>query len=337
MIQNLKIGNVSIRKTACLAPMASVADYAWRTICREYGASYVVSEMVSAKALCYCDKKSRALLRVTPEEEPMGIQLFGDDPDFMAKATEIAAQYHPQIIDINMGCPVPKVAGNGSGSALMKTPEKAFRIVRAMVNATDIPITVKIRKGWDEKSVNAPEFAHYMEEAGASAITVHGRTKQQMYRPPVDLDIIRAVKQAVSIPVIGNGGITNGEEAARMYAYTGCDLVMVGQASNGHPWVFEQIARYLETGEILPEPALEERLFVMLRHVERMVADKGEAVGMREARKVASWYIKGSRGAAAFRGACGQLTSLDDLKRMAQEVLSRSAADDAENIYEGRT
>lgn len=326
-LQNIiKIGPVPIAQTACLAPMASVADYAWRTICREYGASYVVSEMVSAKALCYCDKKSRLLLRVTNEERPMAIQLFGDDPDFMARAAEIAAEYHPDIIDINMGCPVPKVAGNGSGSALMKHPEKAYRIVKAMVNATDLPITVKIRKGWDESSVNAPEFAHYMEEAGASAITVHGRTRQQMYRPPVDLDVIRAVKQAVSIPVIGNGGITNGEQAAHMYEYTGCDLVMVGQASCGHPWVFQQIAHYLETGEVLPEPPFEERLEVMLRHVKRMVADKGEAVGMREARKVAAWYIKGSRGAAAFRDACGQLSTLDELRQMAGDILRHAAS-----------
>lgn len=325
MPEAIKIGNVTIERCAALAPMASVADYAWRSICKEYGAAYVVGEMVSAKALCYGDKKSDFLLRITPEEEPMAIQLFGDDPDFMARAAELSMRFHPRIIDVNMGCPVPKVTKSGAGSSLMKTPEKAYRIVKAMTSAVDVPITVKIRKGWDEQTVNAPAFAKYMEEAGASAITVHGRTKQQMYAPPVDLDVIRAVKQAVSIPVIGNGGITDGPGAAHMYQYTGCDLVMIGQGSYGRPWVFEQVKRYLETGELLPEPSLEERMAVLLRHAARMVEDKGEAVGMREARKVAAWYIKGCRGAAAFRGECGRLASLSQLQGMLEALLREAA------------
>ncbi len=322
--QEIRIGTVPIRKTAALAPMASVADRAYRLICREYGASYVVSEMVSAKALCYGDKKSRLLLEVTAAEEPMALQLFGSTPEFMARAAAIAAPFHPQVIDINMGCPVPKVAGNGCGSALMKAPDRAFRIVQAMTEATDIPITVKIRKGWDDQSVNAPEFAKRMEEAGAAAVTVHGRTKQQMYRPPVDLEIIRRVKESVGIPVIGNGGITSGPEAAEMYRATGCDLVMIGQGTYGRPWIFRQVERFLETGEILPEPPLEEKLEVMLRHVSLMVEEKGEKVGMMEARKIAAWYIKGSPGAAAFRGACGQLKTFDELKELAVQVKLRA-------------
>lgn len=306
--------------------MASVGDRAYRLICKEFGAAYVIGEMASAKALCYSDRKSRELLGVTPEEAPMGVQLFGSEPDFMARATEMAAKYRPQIIDINMGCPVPKVAGNGCGSALMKTPELAYDIVRAMVNATDIPITVKFRKGWDEEHVNAVEFAKLMEEAGAAAVTVHGRTRQQMYRPPVDWDIIRRVKEAVSIPVIGNGGIVTGADAKRMYDETGCDLVMVAQGTYGRPWVFEHIRHYLATGEELPEPPLEERLDVMLRHVSMIVSFKGEKLGMMEARKHAAWYIKGSRGAAHFRQACGQLATFADLEALVAEVKRMEAA-----------
>jgi tRNA-dihydrouridine synthase B len=321
-LQYITIGNVSIKRTACLGPMASVGDYAFRKTCRDFGAAYVVGEMVSAKALHFSDKKSRALLRVTPEESPMAVQLFGSDPDYMARAAVIAAEYHPQVIDINMGCPVPKVAGQGCGSALMRSPELARRIVKAMTEAVDIPITVKIRKGWDDAHVNAVEFAKLMEEAGASAIAVHGRTRMQMYRPPVDLDIIRQVKQAVSIPVIGNGGVTSGAEAKRMYDETGCDLVMVAQGALGRPWVFREIEHYLETGESLPEPSLEERLAVMLEHISLLVADKGETVGMREARKHAGWYIRGCRGAAKFRGACGRLSSYEDLKALTAQLLA---------------
>jgi tRNA-dihydrouridine synthase B len=241
----------------------------------------------------------------------------------MARAAEIASRYKPQIIDINMGCPVPKVAGNGCGSALMKTPELAAEIVFAMTKVTDIPITVKIRKGWDEDNVNAVPFAKMMEQAGASAIAVHGRTKQQMYRPPIDFNIIKAVKEAVSIPVIGNGGIITPQDAKFMYDYTGCDLVMIGQGTYGRPWIFKHIKTYLETGELLPEPSMEERLDIMYEHVSLIVKHKGEKMGMREARKHAAWYIKGANGAAGFRHACGQLTTLNDLKELIQQVKKR--------------
>lgn len=321
-IDFINIGNVKIKKTAALAPMASVADYSYRKICKEFGACYVVSEMASAKGLFYSDRKTAELLTVTPEEMPMAVQLFGDDPDFMARAAVTAAKYKPQIIDVNMGCPVPKVAGNGCGSALMKNPQLAFDIVKAMVNAVDIPITVKIRKGWDSDSVNAVEFAQLMEQAGAAAVTVHGRTKQQMYAPPVDLDIIKSVKEAVSIPVIGNGGITNAVKAKEMYEYTGCDLVMIGQATYGRPWIFREIEHYFETGEILSEPPIEEKLEIMERHISSIVSCIGEKAGMREARKHAAWYIKGTPHAAAFRKECAGLATLDDLHRIIKEALN---------------
>lgn len=320
IIKQIKIGNIIIDKTAVLAPMAGVADRAYRQICKEYGASYVISEMVSSKGICYSDKKTHNLLTVTKEEYPMAIQLFGDDPEFMAKATLSALTYNPQIIDINMGCPVPKIAGNGSGSALMRTPELAYEIVCAVVEASTVPVTVKIRKGWDDDNINAVSFAQLMEKAGASAITVHGRTKLQMYKPPVDLDIIKAVKQAVSIPVIGNGGINNAVDVKEMYDYTGCDLVMIGQATYGKPYIFEQVKHYLQTGELLAEPTLEEKLNIMLRHIEMIVAYKTEKIGMREARKHAAWYIKGSNNAARFRNLCGKLETLDDLRELIANI-----------------
>lgn len=322
-LKTVTIAGLSLEQSAALAPMASVADKAYRLICKEYGAVYVVGEMVSAKALCYGDRKSRALLEVAGQE-PMAVQLFGSEPELMARAARIAAEYQPQVIDINMGCPVPKVAGNGCGSALMRAPERAARLVRAAAEAVELPVTVKIRKGWDDSAVNAPMFARAMEEAGAAAVAVHGRTRQQMYRPPVDREIIRQVKEAVSIPVIGNGGIVDGPSALEMYQETGCDLVMVAQGSYGRPWVFRQIRRYLEAGELLPEPPLAERLEVMLRHVSMMVEFKGERLGMTEARKIAAWYIKGSPGAAAFRGACGRLSSWEDLKSLTAQVLRQS-------------
>lgn len=319
-MKTLNIKNIKINKTAALAPMASVADRAYREMCKFYGASYLVGEMASAKGLFYSDRKTNQLLNVTEYEYPMAVQLFGDSPEYMANAVKIALKYKPQIIDVNMGCPVPKVAGNGCGSALMKKPELAYDIVKAMTAVTDTPITVKIRKGWDNENVNAASFAKLMEDAGASAITVHGRTKQQMYQPPVDLDIIKAVKDAVTIPVIGNGGINSPIDAKHMYDYTGCDLVMVGQATYGRPWIFKEIEHYLNTGEILPEPSIEQRLEVMLKHIKLIVSYKGERIGMREARKHAAWYIKGAKGAAAFRHKCGSLTSYNDLKELVNAI-----------------
>ncbi|MEG2813782.1 MAG: tRNA dihydrouridine synthase DusB [Oscillospiraceae bacterium] len=322
IIKTFKIGNVTIEKTAALAPMASVADRAYRIICKKFGACYVTSEMASSKGLCYSDKKTSELLTVTTQEFPMSIQLFGNEPTFMAKAAKIAQTFSPQFIDINMGCPVPKVVGGGAGSALMKTPELAAEIVFAVCNAVEIPVTIKFRKGWDDNSVNAVEFAKLMQQAGASCLTIHGRTRQQMYHLPIDIEIIKSVKDAVNIPVIGNGGITSVSDALEMYEKTACDLVTIGQGTYGNPWIFKQIKNYMETGILLPEPSLQERMETMLEHVSLILQFKGEKQGMREARKHAAWYIKGLYGAAKFRNDCNHLETYDDLKKLTVALIN---------------
>ena len=321
----ITIGNVKIEKTCALSPMASVADRAYREICREYGASYLCSEMVSAKGLCYGGAGSLELCEVYDSERPYAVQLFGEEPEYMAKAVEIVNRFKPDIIDINMGCPVAKVVNPGGGSALMKTPELAAELVKAAVSRAECPVTVKFRAGWDENNINAVPFGVMMEQAGASALAVHPRTRAQMYSGRSDWSVIKAVKNAVKIPVIGNGDILDGKDAAKMYSETGCDLVSLARASNGRPWVFEQIKRYLESGEMLPEPPLEERLRVMIEHAERIVKYKGEAQGVREARKNVAWYLKGVRGAAKYRNMSGSLNTLDDIKRLAEEVLENAS------------
>ena len=309
----LKIGNVEITGKAALAPMAGVADRAFRQICVEYGAAYVVGEMVSCKGLCFQDKKSRELLKLDESEHPAGVQLFGDDPALMARGAQLAMEYHPDIIDINIGCPAPKIAGNHCGSALMREPELCRRIVQAVKDAVPVPVTAKIRKGYSRDSVNAVEVARACEAGGADAVTVHGRTRDQMYAPPVDWEIIRQVKQALSIPVIGNGDVTSAAQAAALYEQTGCDLIMVGRGALGAPWLFAQIEAYLTHGRILPDPPVAKRMQVLCRQVERAVELKGERVALREARKHAAWYMKGWRGAASLRAQAGQLTCMDDV------------------------
>ncbi|MDK2802988.1 MAG: tRNA dihydrouridine synthase DusB [Oscillospiraceae bacterium] len=320
-MKKVKIGNVEIEQTAILAPMASVSDRAYRYICKKYGAPYMVSEMASSKGMHYNDRKTRELLSIDDFERPMGVQIFGDNPEYMSEAAKKCMEFSPNIIDINMGCPVPKVAGNGAGSSLMKTPELAGEIVKAVVSSVDIPVTVKIRKGWDDENVNAVEFSKILEANGASAICIHGRTRKQMYKPPVDWDIIKRVKQAISIPVIGSGDVISPEDVVKMYKETGCDLVMIGRGSYGNPWIFSQVKEYMERGEIKTMPTVEERLAVMVEHIKLLCEFKGENIGMKQARKHSSWYIKGMKNSASFRGECGKLEKLDDINILKDKIL----------------
>ena len=322
-MDNLNIGGVPLKSHAILAPMAGVSDRAYRELCVRFGAAYCVSEMVSSKALSFNSKKSEELMEISDLERPCGIQIFGDDPKCMADAAKHALENKPDIIDINMGCPAPKISSNGSGSALMKNPRLCGEIVKAVTAVTDIPVTVKIRKGWDDDSVNAVECAKFCESAGAAAITVHGRTRQQYYKPPVDYDIIRAVRESVSVPVIANGDIDSAEKAKEVMDITGCDLVMIGRATLGNPWIFSQINAYLENPNVkIYTPDLEERLGVMIEHIGKMVEYKGEHMAMLQARKLVVGYFKGMKGAAALRNEAGKIKTLDDLYELRQKALS---------------
>ena len=316
----MKIGNKEISGFAALAPMAGVADRAMREICEKYGAAYAVGELTSAKALSLGDKKSAQFL----ERGNLSVfanQLFGGEPSSMAEAAKIAESFAPDFIDINMGCPAPKVANNGGGSSLLKDPVLAGKIVRAVKDSTSLPVTVKIRSGWDNDRINAVLVAKICEENGADAITVHGRTRTQMYAPPVSLDIIREVKAAVKIPVIGNGDVVDGASAKKMYEETGCDFVMVGRGAMGTPWVFNQINVFMERGEILPDPDLETRLKIMLEQLELMKKYKSERTVLLESRKHVAWYLKGVRNAAKLRRMCGEISSLSDIELICEKAL----------------
>lgn len=318
----MKIGNLQIDGFAVLAPMAGVADRAFRETCVRFGASYAVSEMVSSKGLQFNDKKTGELMELSEAERPAGIQLFGSEPAVMAQAAEKAMAYCPDVIDINMGCPAPKVSCSGSGSALMKNPGLCGEIVVAVKSAVPVPVTVKMRKGWDSGSVNAVEVAKICEAAGADAVTVHGRTREQMYAPSADWEIIRQVKQAVGIPVIGNGDVVSAQTAAQMLEQTGCDAVMVGRGALGNPWIFSQINAYLtDSCRIVPSPDIHERILVMLRHIRLMCEYKGEHRAMNEARKHVGWYLKGMKNAASFRRRAGALESWEQLEELARDIL----------------
>ena len=315
----MKIGNVEIGGYAALAPMAGVADRAFRRICADFGASYVVTEMVSSKGISYHSEKSAQLME-SDAACPSAVQIFGDEPKTMAYAAKFAMKYKPDVIDINMGCPAPKISGGGSGCALMKNPKLCGEIVRAVKRAVDIPVTVKIRKGWDSDSVNALEVAKYCEEGGADALTIHGRTRDQFYSGKADWDIIAQLKQELDIPVIGNGDITDARSAAAMYEYTGCDYIMIGRGALGNPWIFRQINAYFSRDTFIVPPSIDERLTVMYKHIKLACEYKGERIGIREARKHIGWYLKGFRGAASFRNEAGTVSSLDDVERLIYRV-----------------
>ncbi len=321
MSDTIIIGKVPIKRTAALAPMAGVADRAYRLMCKKYGAAYVVSEMVSAKGICYSDRKTAELCTITEAERPMGVQLFGSEPEFMAKAVEIVRAYEPDIIDINMGCPVPKVVGTGSGSALMKDITLAAKVCEAAVKAAgETPVTVKIRSGWSADTVNAADMAKALEAAGAAAVAVHGRTRDQFYSGRADIDVIRTVKEAVNIPVIGNGDVVSAAHCADMYSRTGCDLVMIGRGSYGNPFIFREISAHM-AGTGYSPPGVEERMEVMLEHIRLILelSEKSEELAMHEARKHAAWYMNGFYGSAKFRGRCYQLSSYAEAEALAAE------------------
>lgn len=316
----MKIKDLEFNHIAFLAPMAGIADLAFRELCVQYGAAYTVSEMVSSKGLTMGDKKSAQLLTLG-NDRPAGVQIFGDDPEIMAKAAIKCLDFNPNIIDINMGCPAPKIAMNGGGASLMKKPELAYEITKAVVQAVDIPVTVKIRKGWDEESVNAVEMAELAEKAGASAVAVHGRTRQQMYSGSVDFDIIAQVKKAVGIPVIANGDIKDEQSAAIMLEKTNADAIMIGRGALGNPWVFSKINAYLDECRVLPDPSVTQKMAVMLKHIQKIIEYKGEYTAMREARHHAAYYTKGMRGGAKLRAEIGKLERFEQLQELSYKIL----------------
>ena len=319
----MKIGNLEINGFAALAPMAGVADRAMREICRKYGAAICVGELASARGITLGDNKSAALLSCNAGERPMASQLFGHEPEIMAKAAVRALEFNPDFIDINMGCPAPKVAGNGGGSALLKDLKLAESIVEQVVNAVDIPVTVKMRTGWDGEHIVAPELAKMCEAAGAKAITIHGRTRVQMYAPGVDYKTIADVVKAVEIPVIANGDVIDGASAKYMYETTGCDFVAVGRAARGNPFVFEEINAFMENKNYIP-PTLEKRFNVLLEQVELMCKYKEPRRAVLEARKHAAWYMQGLRGAAELRKLSGEINSIDDIKLICEKALEQN-------------
>ena len=327
----VSIGGVPVSGKLCLAPMAGVADAAFRAVCRGEGAAYAVSEMISAKALMLQDAKTRTLLRRFPEDTPLGVQLFGSEPDTMADAVRKARDISGcEIIDVNMGCPVGKVVRNGEGSALMRDLTLAGRILDAVVKASDVPVTVKFRKGWDGGSVNAVELAKLAESVGVAALCVHGRTRTQFYSGRADWEIIRDVKASVSIPVIANGDVFEPEDVPRIFKVTGADLVMIGRGAMGNPWIFSQINSFLATGETPEAPTVEDKMRMMLLHAKKICKYKGEKIGICEARKHALWYVKGIRGAAQLRNRFSTLHDLQELTLLAEEVCNAGSAAEAQ-------
>lgn len=312
----MNIGKVSLENSYILAPMAGVTDLPFRLLCKEQGAGLLCMEMISAKALLYKNKNTKILLEIHPQEYPVSLQLFGSDPDIISEIARRIEHLPFQILDINMGCPVPKVVKNGEGSALMNTPRLAYEIVYKTARAIKKPVTVKIRKGFDDASVNAVELAKMIEDAGGAAVTVHGRTREQYYSGKADWDIIRQVKESVSIPVIGNGDVMSGEDALRMQETTGCDGVMIGRGAQGNPWIFSELLEYERTGVMPPRPDASVIRDTMLRHARLQIEYRGDYIGIREMRKHVAWYTKGMRGAARLRDEINRVESYEELESL---------------------
>ena len=320
----MKIGNVQLDNEVFLSPMAGVTDLPFRTICKEKGCGMLYTEMINAKALCYDDENTKKMLNLEDDGHPVAVQIFGSDPEYMGKAAAIMNQYTNDILDINMGCPAPKVIKNGDGSALMRNPKLAAEVLTAVVKNSEKPVTLKIRKGWDDNSVNALEIAKIAEECGISALAIHGRTREQFYSGKADWDIIAEIKQSINIPVIGNGDVFDVQDAVNMLEKTKCDAIMIGRGSQGNPWIFNRINHYMKTGEVLPEPTLEEKISTAIKHMNLAVAEHGEYVAVREMRKHIGWYLKGLKNSAKYRDQINKITDYKEVISMLEEYVQHS-------------
>ena len=317
----MKIGNVELANNVFLAPMAGITDMAYRAICKQFGCGLTYTEMVSAKGLYYKSENTKELMALAPTEQPAAIQIFGSDPDILASIAAEVQAAGADIIDINMGCPTPKIIKNGDGSALMQRPELVAEIVKKVTAAVAVPVTVKIRKGWDENSINAVEIALAAEENGAKAVTVHGRTREQFYTGKADWEIIKRVKQALSIPVIGNGDVVSPEAAKEMLELTGCDAIMIGRGAEGNPWIFKRVIEYLSSGILLPEPSNKEKIEMALYHLKQTIEQKGEDIGIKEMRKHIAWYLKGLPGSSVIKSEVFKLDKEEDVEKMLHSYL----------------
>lgn len=297
----MKFRDFEVENEVFLAPMAGVTDLPFRLICKELGCGLLYTEMINAKALCYDDKNTKKMLNILDKEHPVAVQIFGSEPEFMGKATQILNDYPNEILDINMGCPAPKVVKNGDGSALMRNPKLAGQVLDQVVKNSEKPVTLKIRKGWDDNSVNALEIAKIAEDCGICAITIHGRTREQYYSGQADWDIIGEVKSQISIPIIGNGDVTSVEDAIRIKDHTGCDAIMIGRGAQGNPWIFKRIDHYMKTGQLLDPPSKDEKIDIAIKHMDLAIKEHGEYVAVREMRKHIGWYLKGMKHSARFR------------------------------------
>ena len=320
----MKIRNIQLDNEVFLSPMAGVTDLPFRLICKEKGCGMLYTEMINAKALCYDDENTKKMLNLEDDGHPVAVQIFGSDPEYMGKAASIMNQYTNDILDINMGCPAPKVIKNGDGSALMRNPKLAAEVLTAVVKNSEKPVTLKIRKGWDDNSVNAVEIAKIAEECGISALAIHGRTREQFYSGKADWDIIAEIKQSINIPVIGNGDVFDVQDAVNMLEKTKCDAIMIGRGSQGNPWIFNRINHYMKTGEVLPEPTLEEKISTAIKHMNLAVAEHGEYVAVREMRKHIGWYLKGLKNSAKYRDQINKITDYKEVISMLEEYVQHS-------------